>query len=168
MIIGKRHIIGVAALISVLGLSVEGLAQNESLTKYTKAKPTQLLRWCTQGDDFGCYFFGGLEAKRGRFRDALHAYLIGAHNADSRAGFISMIELGQIYQNGTAGNKDLVQAYRWYTVVIKEQKSKDLRFKATAMRGAIKPSMKASEISFAEAMAANWKRPKSKKKKKKK
>ncbi|MDP6389641.1 MAG: SEL1-like repeat protein [Alphaproteobacteria bacterium] len=168
MIIGKRHIIGVAALISVLGLSVEGLAQTKGLTKYTKAKPSQLLKWCTQGDDFGCYFSGGLEAKRGRFKDALYAYLIGALNADSRAGFISMIELGKIYEAGKVVNKDLVQAYRWYTVVMKRQNSKDLRVKATTMRDSISESMKADEIAVAEAMAANWRPPKSTKKKKKK
>ena len=168
MIFRKRHIIGVAAVIAVLGLSVEGLAQGKGMAKYTKAKPSQLRKWCTQGDDVGCYFFGGLEAKRGDFKDALYAYLIGALNADSRAGFISMIELGKIYEAGKAVNKDLVQSYRWYTIVIKKQRSKDLRVKATAMRESIKGSMKADEITLAEAMAENWRPPKSKKKKQKK
>jgi len=49
-----------------------------------------LLLMCVEGDDNGCFFYAGMQAKEGNLKEALDAYLIGAQNAKNRSGFVCM------------------------------------------------------------------------------
>ena len=98
-----------------------------------------------------------MQAKRGNYKEAHDAYLVGAETAKSRAGFVSMLKLAQLYRQGKGVQKDLVQAYRWYTVVAERQKSKDLRVAADGHREKIAREMTKQQIAFAEALSKAWK-----------
>ena len=131
-------------------------AQKSKYKKYTKQPLTSLLLMCGGGDETGCYFYGGMQAKRGNFKEAHDAYLIGAQNAKSRAGFVSMFKLGSLYYKGKGVKKDLVQAYSWFDVVKSHQSSKDLRGAASRKLSEIEDQMTAKQISLARALSKTW------------
>jgi len=129
-------------------------AQKSKYKKYTKQSLSNLLLLCVEGDETGCYFYGGMQAKRGNFKEAHDAYLIGAQNAKSRAGFVSMFKLAGLYYKGKGVKKDLVQAYRWFDVV--KSRQKDLRGAASGKLTEIEDQMTAKQISLARALAKTW------------
>ena len=146
----------VAAIFSIL-LAGPTAAQNKYST-YIKMSPTDLFDSCVnKGDDTGCYFFGGLQKKRGQMQDAHDAFFLGAQLARDRAGFVCMLELARMYEAGEGTRKDPVQAYRWYTVLMNDQPAQDLRAAAAGKRQALAPQMTADQIAMGEAMAKAWK-----------
>ncbi len=81
---------------------------------------------CVEGDDNGCDFYAGMQAKHGNLKEAHRAYLIGAQNAKIRAGFVSMFQLARLYQHGQGVDRNLVQAHRWFSVMTQLSSQKDL------------------------------------------
>ena len=161
----------------LLGLMVVGLAltlwsgadaQQKKYKKYTKQSLSNLLLMCIEGDETGCYFYGGMQAKKGKYKEAHDAYFISAQNAKSRAGFVSMFKLASLYYQGKGVKKDLVQAYRWFTVVKARQSAKDLRVAASGKLQEIGKQMTPKQISLARALAKTWARHAGKETKKKK
>ena len=147
-----------AIIVAVLALTLSAMAvAGGKYKRYTKQSLSSLLEMCVEGDDTGCYFYAGMQAKRGNYKEAHDAYLVGAETAKSRAGFVSMLKLAQLYRQGKGVQKDLVQAYRWYTVVAERQKSKDLRVAADGHREKIAREMTKQQIAFAEALSKAWK-----------
>ena len=77
-------------------------------------------------DDNGCDFYARMQAKHGNLKEVLHAYLIGAQNAKIRAGFVRMFQLARLYQHGQGVDRNLVQAYRWFSVMTQLSSQKNL------------------------------------------
>ena len=147
-----------AIVVAVLALALSAVAvAGGKYKRYTEKSLSSLLEMCVEGDDTGCYFYAGMQAKRGNYKEAHDAYLVGAETATSRAGFVSMLKLAQLYRQGKGVQKDLVQAYRWYSVVAERQKSKDLRVAATGQRKKIAKQMTTRQIALAEALSKAWK-----------
>ena len=86
-----------------------------------------LLLMCVEGDDNGCYSYAGMQAKQGNLNEAHVAYLVGAQNAKNRAGFVSMFQFARLYQHGQGVDRDLVQVYRWFSVLIQLSSQIDLK-----------------------------------------
>ena len=78
------------------------------------------------GNDNGCDFYARMQAKHGNLKGALQAYLIGAQNAKIRADFVRMFQLARLYQHGQGVDRNLVQAYRWFSVMTQLSSQKDL------------------------------------------
>ncbi len=149
---------------AMLMMPATGFAVPEKYKKYIKQSLQSLLLMCVEGDDKGCYFYGGMQAKRGNYKEALDAYLIGAQNATDRAGFVCMFKVARFYHEGRGVERDLVQAYRWYSILTRYQPAKDLRSAAAAKLQELVQEMTPKQIALAEALAKSWK-PKARKKK---
>ena len=87
-------------------------AQSGKYQKYLTSDDANLLLLCVEGDDQGCYFYAGRQVKKGDLKKAHDAYLIGAQNAKTRSGYVSMFQLARLYEAGQGVEKDLVQAMR--------------------------------------------------------
>lgn len=68
-----------------------------------------------------------------------------------------MLELARMYERGDGVRRDLLQAYRWYTVLMNDQPSQDLRAAASNKRQSIAVTMTTEQVATAEAMARAWK-----------
>lgn len=148
---------GLAAVLIPLLFAGPAAAQNK-YAKYIKMSADELFEACVkQTDDVGCYFYGGLQKKRGNLQDAHDAFFLGAQLARDRAGFVCMLELARMYELGEGTRKDPVQSYRWYTVLMNDQPAQDLRAAAANKRQALAPTMTTDQIAVAEAMAKAWK-----------
>jgi len=62
-----------------------------------------------------------------------------------------------MYERGDGVWRDLVQAYRWYTVLMNDQPSQDQRAVASNKRQSIAVTMTTDQVAIAEAMACAWK-----------
>ena len=62
-----------------------------------------------------------------------------------------------MYERGDGVRRDLLQAYRWYTVLMKDQPSQDLRAAASNKRQSIAVTMTTEQVATAETMARAWK-----------
>ncbi len=164
----NRVLLWVMVVGLALTLSSGADAQKKKYNKYTKQPLSSLLQMCVEGDETGCYFYGGRQAEKGKYKEAHDAYFISAQIAKSRAGFVSMFKLASLYYQGKGVKKDLVQAYRWFTVVKAYQSSKDLRSAASGNLQKIGKQMTPKQISLARALAKTWARHRGKKTKKKK
>ncbi len=154
----KRHrLFGLICATILLGMTLPASAQNK-YTKYIKATPTSLFEQCVESlDDIACYFYAGLQKKRGNLNDAHDAFFLGAQLARERAGFVCMLELAWMYEKGEGTRKDSVQAYRWYTILMTDQPAQDLRAAAANKRQSLAAAMTTDQIAKAEAMARAWK-----------
>ena len=140
-----------------ISVAVPVSAQNK-YSRYIKANPSNLFQLCvSSGDDIACYSCGGLQKKRGNLADAHDAFFLGAQLARERAGFVCMLELARLYEKGEGVRRDLVQAYRWYTVLMNDQPSQDLGRAASNKRQSITVTMTTGQVATAEAMARAWK-----------
>ena len=126
---------------------------NSKYKKYMEQPIERLLLMCVEGDDNGCYFYAGMQAKQGNMKEAHDAYLIGAQNAKNRAGYVCMFQLARLYQSGQGVDQDLVQAYRWFSVLTRLTSQQDLRLAAVGQRQEIASQMTAQQISLAEALS---------------
>ncbi len=152
----RIHVV-LAFLCLALGMAMPVSAQNK-YSRYIKAAPEDLFQRCvSNSDDIACYFYGGLQKKRGNFADAHDAFFLGAQLAKERAGFVCMLELARMYEKGDGVRRDPVQSYRWYTVLMNDQPSQDLRAAAANKRQSIAVTMTTDQIAAAEAMARAWK-----------
>lgn len=143
-------------VVVVLAISMTFATQavaDSKYQKYTNRSLEQLLLMCVEGDDNGCYFYGGMQAKQGNLKEAHDAYLIGAQNARNRAGFVCMFQLARLYQSGHGVEQDLVQAYRWLTVLTRLTSQQDLREAATGQRQQLASRLTPEQISLAEALS---------------
>ena len=140
-----------------ISIAVPVSAQNK-YSRYIKANPGNLFQLCvSSGDDIACYSCGGLQKKRGNLADAHDAFFLGAQLARERAGFVCMLELARLYEKGEGVRRDLVQAYLWYTVLMHDQPSHELREAASSKRQFIAVTMTTDQVATAEAMARAWK-----------
>lgn len=140
-----------------ISIAVPASAQNK-YSRYIKANPGNLFQLCvSSGDNIACYFCGGLQKKRGNLADAHDAFILVAQLARERAGFVCMLELARIYEKGESVRCNLVQAYCWYTVLMNDQPSQDLRAAASNKRQSIAVTMTMNQVATAEAMARAWK-----------
>jgi len=128
-------------------------AASPKYQSYTAATLENLLVMCVEGDDNGCYFYAGRQAKAGKLKEAHDAYLIGAENAKSRSGYVCMFQLARLYQAGQGIDQDLTQAYRWLTHLMRIDGQKDLRDAATSLRRTLAADMKPDRIALSEALA---------------
>lgn len=128
-------------------------AASDKYQKYVSRSLSDLLLMCVEGDDNGCYFYAGMQAKQGNLKEAHDAYLICAQNAKNRAGFVCMFQLARLYESGQGVDQDLVQAYRWFTVLTQLRSQQDLRTAATSQRQQIMSRMTPQQISLAEALS---------------
>ncbi len=126
---------------------------NPKYSKYVKQSLESLLLMCVEGDDNGCYFYGGTQAKRGNLKEAHDAYLIGAQIAKSRAGYVCMFQLARLYQHGQGVEKDMVQAYRWFMILKNVKSQKDLRRAASAKLKELKGLMTPQQRAIAQALS---------------
>lgn len=157
MAVSVRYITALVCLSALIGGVLPANAQNK-YSRYIKASPANLFEQCVQrADDIACYFYAGLQKKRGKLAEAHDAFFLGAQLARERAGFVCMLELARMYERGEGTRQDVVQAYRWYTVLMNDQPSQDLRAAASNKRQAIAASMTTDQIAKAEAMARAWK-----------
>ena len=106
-----------------------------------------------RSDDFACYFYGGLQKKRGNMVNARDAFFLGAQLARERAGSVCMLELARMYEKGEGVRAVSIQAYRWYTVLMTDQPAQDLRAAASNKRQSLAGGMTADQIAKAQAMA---------------
>ena len=128
-------------------------AANSKYQKYVSKSLADLLLMCVEGDDNGCYFYAGMQAKQGNLKEAHDAYLICAQNAKNRAGFVCMFQLARLYESGQGVDQDLVQAYRWFTILTQLRTQQDLSTAAVSQRQQIVSRMTPQQISLAEALS---------------
>ena len=147
-------VIGFCAVLGAVGqASAQGKFQ-----RYIRAVPADLFEMCVnRSDDIACYFYGGLQKKRGNMVNARDAFFLGAQLARQRAGFVCMLELARMYEKGEGVRADSIQAYRWYTVLMTDQPAQDLRAAASNKRQSLAAGMTADQIAKAQAMARAWK-----------
>lgn len=151
-----RQFIGLLGLCIIVGMAAPASAQNK-YSRYIKATPASLFSLCVESsDDIACYFYGGLQKKRGNLSEAHDAFFLGAQLARERAGFVCMLELARMYEKGQGTRRDNVQAYRWYSVLMNDQPSQDLRAAAANKRQSLAATMTTDQIAAAEAMARAW------------
>lgn len=157
MTLKVRKQVVLAFLCLAIGIAVPASAQNK-YSRYIKATPEDLFKLCvSSSDDIACYFYGGLQKRRGKLTAAHDAYFLCAQLAKERAGFVCMLELARMYEKGDGVRRDPVQAYRWYTVLMNDQPAKDLRSVASNKRQSISVTMTTDQIAAAESMARAWK-----------
>lgn len=149
-----RIIVGMFAPLFVL-ICTAGTADGvaDKYKKYLNSDDANLLLLCVEGDDQGCYFYGGRQAKNGDLKAAHDAYLIGAQNAKTRSGYVCMFQLARLYEAGQGVKKDLVQAYRWLTVLTRLDSQADLKAASTALRARIATKLSRERTAIAEAMS---------------
>ena len=135
------------------GLLAAPASANNKYEKYVSKSLADLLVMCVEGDDNGCYFYAGMQAKQGNLKEAHDAYLICAQNAKHRAGFVCMFQLARLYETGQGVEQDLVQAYRWFTILTQLRSQQDLSTAATAQRQQVAARMTPQQISLAEALS---------------
>ena len=128
-------------------------AASEKYKKYINSDDANLLLLCVEGDDHGCYFYAGRQAKAGNLKSAHDAYLIGAQNAKSRPGYVCIYQLARLYEAGQGVKQDLVQAYRWLTVLLRISGQADLSAAATALRAKVASRLSKSRRAVAEALS---------------
>ena len=143
-----------SAILLALVVIVAAPAQaNSKYKKYMQQSLGDLLLMCVEGDDNGCYFYAGMQAKQGNLKEAHDAYLIGAQNAKNRAGFVSMFQLARLYQHGQGVDRDLVQAYRWFSVLTQLSSQKDLKTAAENQLQKLAGQMTPQQVTLAEALS---------------
>lgn len=121
--------------------------------KYVDSDDANLLLLCVEGDDRGCYFYGGRQAKAGNLKAAHDAYLIGAQNAKTRSGYVCIFQLARLYEAGQGVKPDLVQAYRWLSVILRLKGQADLKTAATTLRARVSAKLSTQQIAFGEALS---------------
>ena len=126
---------------------------NAKYKEYMQLSLGNLLLMCVEGDDNGCYFYAEMQAKQGNLKEALNAYLIGAQNAKNRAGFVSMFQLARLYQHGQGVDRNLVQAYRWFSVMTQLSSQKDLNTAAEKQLQKLAGQMTPQQLTLAEALS---------------
>ena len=122
------NLIFILLLASAVALPAQA---NSKYKKYMEQSLGDLLLICIEGDDNGCFFYAGMQAKQGNLKEAHDAYLIGAQNAKNRSGYVCMFQLARLYQSGQGIEQDLVQAYRWFAVISRLTSQQDLQTAAT-------------------------------------
>ena len=122
------NLIFILLLASAVALPAQA---NSKCKKYMEQSLGDLLLICIEGDDNGCFFYAGMQAKQGNLKEAHDAYLIGAQNAKNRSGYVCMFQLARLYQSGQGIEQDLVQAYRWFAVISRLTSQQDLQTAAT-------------------------------------
>ena len=118
--------------------------------KYIESDNANLLLLCVEGDDQGCYFYGGRQAKAGNLKAAHDAYLVGAQNAKTRSGYVCIFQLARLYEAGQGVKPDLVQAYRWLSVILRLNGQIDLKAAATASRARVATKLSTEQIPSAK------------------
>ena len=118
------NFIFILLLASAVGLLAHA---NSKYKKYMEQSLGGLLLLCVKGDDNGCFFYAGMQAKEGNLKEARDAYLIAAQNAKNRSGFVCMFQLARLYQSGQGIEQDLVQAYPWFAVISRFTSQQDLQ-----------------------------------------
>ena len=126
---------------------------NSKYKKYMEQSLGDLLLMCVEGDDNGCFFYAGMQAKEGNLKEAHDAYLIGAQNAKNRSGFVCMFQLARLYQSGQGIEQDLVQAYRWFAVLSRLTSQQDLQTAAKNQQQLLIARMSPQQITLAEALS---------------
>jgi TPR repeat protein len=140
----------VLAVVAAVALPAQA---NSKYKKYMQQSLGDLLLSCVEGDDNACYFYAGMQAKQGNFKEAHDAYLIGAQNAKNRAGFVCMFQLARLYEHGQGVDQDLVQAYRWYSVLSRLSAQQDLQIAAKTQQQALSATMTPQQITLADALS---------------
>jgi len=126
---------------------------NSKYKKYMEQSLGDLLLMCVEGDDTGCFFYAGMQAKQGNLKEAHDAYLIGAQNAKNRSGYVCMFQLARLYQSGQGVEQDLVQAYRWYAVLSRLASQQDLQSAAKTRQQQLITRMTPQQITLADALS---------------
>ena len=78
------NFIFILLLASAVALPAQAISKYK---KYMEQSLGDLLLMCIEGDDNGCFFYAGMQAKQGNLKEAHDAYLIGAQNAKNRSGY---------------------------------------------------------------------------------
>ena len=144
------NFIFILLLASAVGLPAHA---NSKYKKYMEQSLGDLLLMCVEGDDNGCFFYAGMQAKEGNLKEAHDAYLIGAQNAKNRSGFVCMFQLARLYQSGQGIEQDLVQAYRWFAVLSRLTSQQDLQTAAKNQQQLLIARMSPQQITLAEALS---------------
>jgi hypothetical protein len=76
---------------------------------------------------------------------------------ESVLGFVCMLELARMYEWGDGTRCDRLRSYRWYTILMNDLPSQDLRVAASNKRQSIAVTMTMDQIAMADAMARAWK-----------
>ena len=118
------NLIFILLLASAVALPAQA---NSKYKKYMEQSLGDLLLICIEGDDNGCFFYAGMQAKQGNLKEAHDAYLIGAQNVKNRSGYVCMFQLARLYQSGQGIEQDLVQAYPWFAVISRFTSQQDLQ-----------------------------------------
>jgi hypothetical protein len=126
---------------------------NSKYKKYMEQSLGDLLLMCIEGDDNGCFFYAGMQAKQGNLKEAHDAYLIGAQNAKNRSGYVCMFQLARLYQSGQGIEQDLVQAYRCFAVLSRLTSQQDLQTAAKNQQQQLVARMSPQQITLAEALS---------------
>ena len=137
-------------LASAVGLPAHA---NSKYKKYMEQSLGDLLLMCVEGDDNGCFFYAGMQAKEGNLKEAHDAYLIGAQNAKNRSGYVCMFQLERLYQSGLGIEQDLVQAYCWIAVISRLTSQQDLQTAAKNQQQQLVARMSPQQITLAEALS---------------
>lgn len=149
----KISLIFMLALTAGLFSGMPAGAVSDKYQKYLDSDDANLLLLCVEGDDQGCYFYAGRKAKDGDLKAAHDAYLIGAQNAKSRSGYVCVFQVARLYEAGQGVNKDLVQAYRWLSVLTTLDSQTDLKAASTALLARITQQLTPERLAIAKAMA---------------
>ena len=144
------NFIFILLLASAVGLLAHA---NSKYKKYMEQSLGGLLLLCVKGDDNGCFFYAGMQAKEGNLKEARDAYLIAAQNAKNRSGFVCMFQLARLYQSGQGIEQDLAQAYRWFAVLSRLMSQQDLQTASKNQQQQLIARMSPQQITLAEALS---------------
>ena len=78
------------------------------------------------------------------------AYLVGAQNAKTRSGYVCIFQLARLYEAGQGVKPDLVQAYRWLSVILRLNGQIDLKAAATTLRARVATKLSTEQIPSAK------------------
>ena len=112
-----------------------------------------LLLMCIEGDDNGCFFYAGIQAKQGNLKRGARRLFNWPPECENRSGYVCTFQLARRYQSGQGIEQHLVQAYPWFAVISRLTSQQDLQTGAKKQQQQLLARMSPQQITLVEALS---------------
>jgi len=126
---------------------------NSKYNKYMEQSLGDLLLMCIEGDDNGCFFYAGMQAKQGNLKRGARRLFNWPPECENRSGYVCMFQRARLYQSGQGIEQDLVQAYPWFAVISRLMSQQDLQTASKNQQQQLFARMSPQQITLAEALS---------------